>query len=322
MSDGNRDRVATSLSTSRAGLFHLGVVYVVWGSTYLAMRVAVEPGGFAPFSMGALRVLTASVILLLWSRWRKHRLRLSRSEQLTLALSGALLWVGGNGLALWAEQRVSSGYAALFMASMPMWVVFIEATLDRRPPSRMLVLALATGFVGVGILAAPLLIHRGPAGLWRLVALMVAPISWSAGSLLQSRRPVAVEPIVSSAYQQLSGGVVFAIVSVLAGDAWGHPSTRAWAAFGYLLVFGSLLAYTSFVLALRLLPSSLVMTYAYVNPVIAVLLGWLLLGETVTGWTLGGSALVLLGVAGVFQHRRREMMIRTQGAVKEPSTAG
>jgi drug/metabolite transporter (DMT)-like permease len=289
----------------RRGLFHLSIVYIVWGSTYLAIRVAVREGsGFPPFMMAGLRVLVASAILLGWGRLAHHRLRLQPGEALVLAATGVLLWTGGNGLVTWAEQRASSGLAALLVGTMPLWTAAYEHHLDRRPPSPILVLSLLTGFVGVGLLTAPVLRHGVIADVWAVIALLVAPASWGLGSVWIQRRRPDLSPQVASGYQQLGGGVVFAILALLLGEHLPTPAGDAWLAWGYLVIFGSVLAFTSFVTCLRLLPISVTMTYAYVNPVIAVFLGWLILGEAVNWWTFAGAALVVVGVAGVFHDRR------------------
>jgi drug/metabolite transporter (DMT)-like permease len=287
-----------------AGIFHLLVLYVVWGSTYLAIRIAVGPaGGFPPFSLGATRVLIAGGLIVAVCALVGKRVRPTASELFVLVASGMLLWVGGNGLVVLAETRADSGYAALLVAAAPMWVAAVESVVDRRLPSPLLVGSLVVGFAGIAILSAPRL-EAGADG-FAIVCLLAAGLSWALGLVLQQRRPVRLEPIVSAGWQQLFAGGGFVMVAMLAGEPTPAPSSDAWWALGYLIVFGSLLAFTSFVFAIRLLPSSLVMTYAYVNPVIAVALGWAVLGEAVTGWTYAGAALVLVAVAGVFRERRR-----------------
>lgn len=286
------------------GLFHLCVVYLVWGSTYLAIRVAVREGaGFPPFTMAATRVFVASGILLLWGLSTRARFRLSRNELIVLATSAILLWVGGNGLVTWAEKTVESGYAALLVTVTPIWVAIMEAIIDRRPPSLRLVGALLIGFAGVGVLNGPLIMTGSFGSITGALALMAAGMSWGLGSILQRRRPVPIGPEVSSGYQHVFGCIGLSFVALLAGESKPTPTPAAWAAWGYLILFGSVVAFTSFVRALRLLPTKIVMTYAYVNPVIAVFLGWIILDEPVTWWTIGGSVLVVLGVMGVFHER-------------------
>jgi len=291
---------------TRAGIFHLLVVYFVWGSTYLAIRVGVRSGsGFPPFTFGALRVITAGVLLLGWGKIKGGSWKLSRRDLITLLGSGLLLWIGGNGLILWAEREIDSGLTALILATTPIWVSLLDALLDRRVPSRQLIASLATGFLGILILSWPGLTSGIQADVQSPAAVIRASMFWSGGIVLQSRRPPAPNTQISSGYQQLFGGAAFVILALCFQEPVPDPSPQAWLAFGYLLVFGSLLDFTSFITALQVLPTQIVITYAYVNPVIAVFLGWILLGEEVTVLTLGGAGLVLLGVAGVFQERRR-----------------
>lgn len=250
--------------------------------------------------------------MLLWAGLRGQRIRPTRGELITLFISGLLLWPGGNGLVVWAEQRADSGLAALVVASMPIWVAVMEAILDRKLPSRVLVGSLLVGFAGIGVLSYPVLAGGVEADLLSVLALLGASITWGAGSLLQSRNPVALSPRASSGIQMLSGGVGFFVLVQLMGEPMPEPSLNAWLAFTYLVLIGAVLAFTSFVTALQLLPTNVLMTYSYVNPVIAVLLGWLILDEAITGWTIGGMALVLLGVYGVFRERyqRRQAVSR------------
>jgi drug/metabolite transporter (DMT)-like permease len=293
------------------GMLNLSVVYVVWGSTYLAIRVAVREGsGFPPFMMGAMRVLLGGGLLVLWASVQRIRVRLTRQELLVAASSGLLLWFGGNGMVVWAEQRAASGYAALILASAPVWVALIEAVLDRRSPTLLLTTSLLIGFVGIGVLSAPVLRGSGFDDMLSIAALLVAAVSWATGSVLQSRRRVDLTPRVYSGYQQIFGGLGFLLAALVFGEPLPTPSSQAWLAWLYLVIVGSLFAFTAYVQALRLLPTSVVMTYAYVNPVIAVVLGWLILGEPITGWTVCGTALVLLAVAGVFRDRLRRPLAR------------
>jgi drug/metabolite transporter (DMT)-like permease len=287
-------------------LFHLLVIYIVWGSTYLAIRVVVREGsGFPPFTMGTMRVCVAGVILLLWGWLRKNRIKPTRAEWVTLIVSGLLLWTAANGLVMWAEVRADSSLTALIVAAMPIWAAIIEAILNRKIPSALLSLSLVVGFAGIGLLAAPNLTSGVRADLLPTIALIIAPICWALGSVLQARRPVKLSPRVNSGYQMLAGGAGFLVPMIIMREPFPTPNQEAWLAWGYLVVFGSLLAYTSFVTVLGLLPVNIVMTYAYVNPMIAVILGYLILQEEITAWTVGGSIFVMLGVAGVFRDRYR-----------------
>jgi drug/metabolite transporter (DMT)-like permease len=285
-----------------AGLFPLFIVYLVWGSTYLAIRIAVREGsGLPPFTMGAMRTLLAGGLLLAGAVLTRSRIRLTREEAALLAVSGIFLWTGGNGLVAWAEQRTDSSLTALLIGSVPIWVAVIESFLDRRPPSKFLAFSLLTGFAGIFALSFPHLRAGVKADLFGVLAVLLAAVSWGTGSLILNRRPVGVPLLVSAAYQHLFGGAGFLAAAVLLHEPLPHPLPEAWWAWGYLVVFGSTVGFTAFNQALRLLPMSIATTYSYVNPIIAVFLGWLVLREPVTAWTALGTALVLFGVTGVFR---------------------
>jgi drug/metabolite transporter (DMT)-like permease len=297
------------------GLVHLLVVYIVWGSTYLGIRIAVRDGaGFPPFVMAGSRILVAGSILLVWGALRRQKLRPTRGDLMVFASSGLLLWLGGNGLVSWAEQRAESGYTALLVGSAPLWTTMVESALDRRAPTLRLLGALLIGLAGLAVLNYPVLRHGSSADVFSAFALLVAVMSWGVGSIYQKRRPVTLSGEASAAYQLLFGSMALLTVSLLVGEPRPTPTPAALAAWGYLIIFGSVVAFTSFVKALQLLPVSVVMTYAYVNPVIAVLLGWMILSERITLWTLAGSALVILGVMGVFHEMRRARNARRRAA--------
>ncbi|MCP4572313.1 MAG: EamA family transporter [bacterium] len=288
----------------RLGLLHLMVVYVVWGSTYLGIRIAVMEGsGFPPFMMAGLRVVAASAILLTWAKLKGERIRLHGGEWVLLAGSGLLLWIGGNGLVTWAEMRASSGLAALLVAAMPIWGEAITMILDRRAPSAKAAASIALGFLGVGLLTWPVLRTGVRADVMAVTALLLAPLFWSMGSIWFQRHKTDLGVIAASGWQQLLGGAGMFMVALGRGEPVPTPTGQAWAAWAYLTVFGSVIAFTSYMTTLRRLPYRVVMTYAYANPVIAVCLGWLVLGEAVTVWTLAGAGLVVAGVAGIFNNR-------------------
>lgn len=302
------------MQLSIRGILHLIVVYIVWGSTYLAIRVAVREGaGFPAFTMAAMRVFAAGAILFGWAVVARKGLRVGRRELGVLFVSGVLLWLGGNGMVSWAERRAESGYSALLIAALPLWVAIMESIIDRRPPTLRLIAALLIGLAGVGVLNGPVILEGSGEDVWAALALITAAIAWGMGAIFQRRKALSLEPEVSSAYQHVFGGLALSLAALMTGEPRPDPIPQAWAAWGYLVVFGSMFAFTSFIKALRLLPTNVVMTYAYVNPVVAVILGRMILNEPITRWTLGGSVLIILGVMGVFHERR---------VVRQPSRAG
>lgn len=290
---------------NRRGLGHLSVVYLVWGSTYLAIRIAVRDGsGFPPFTMALMRVIVASAILLTWAKLRGERIRLTRGELGILLGSGVMLWVGGNGLVSWAEMRVSSGLAALLVAAMPIWGEIVNSIIDRRLPGWRMTGSIVLGFIGVGVLSWPVLSQGTTADILSVIALLLAPLSWATGSIWLQRRKLDLSDRAMSGWQQLLGGAGLLLFVLLRREPLPTPTGEAWLAWGYLIVLSSVICFTSYLTTLRLLPYQIVMTYAYVNPVIAVFLGWLVLSEDVTGYTLTGAAFVVASVVGIFRNRR------------------
>jgi drug/metabolite transporter (DMT)-like permease len=293
-----------SPALSTKGLLNLFVVYLVWSSTYLFIRLTVQEGsGFPPFAMASSRTLCASVILFGLALGFGQRLKVPGPQLKILIVSGILLWFGGNGLVAWAERQADSGYAALVVGTTPLWPVIMESFLDRKAPAPFLVLCLFIGFSGLAFLVVPSMRTGLNVDAAATAALLTAALAWSGGSLLLQRRPPAAGPLVISAYQHLFGGLSLAGAMLLTGEPFPHPSGLAWLGWTYLVVVGSLIAFTSYIIAVRTLPISVVMTYAYVNPVIAVILGRLVLGERITTFTVMGMVLILVGVFGVFWNR-------------------
>ncbi len=292
---------------SRKGLFHLCVVYTVWSTTYLAMRVGVDPtSGFPPFVLGMLRMAVVALLLLGMARVQGLQTKPTRKELLSLAIAGNLFWCGGNGLVLWAEQYIPSGFSCLMVSSAPIWAAIIELLFYRERPSAALIISLVAGFTGVAVLSIPSLSSRASTDVFAITALVLSPLCWVLGSVFQARRPVNLAPQVVSGYHHLAALFGFLIASLALGEPVPHPSLSAWAALGYLIVFGSVGAFTSYVVALRLLPINIVMTYAYVNPVLALFLGWLLLDEPITVRTLFGAALVVFSVLTIFHVKQQK----------------
>ena len=293
-----------STSLPIKGLLNLVIVYLVWGSTYLFIRVAVREGsGFPPFTMAASRVLCAAAILFPLAWLLKHRLSVSARELRLLAMSGLLLWFGGNGMVTWAERHADSGYAALIIGTTPIWAVILESILNREIPSPFLMVSLLVGFTGLGVLVWPVLQKGVTADFTCTIALLIAAVLWPAGSLMLQRSPPKSTSVVVAAYQQFFGGLGLLAAMALTAEPWPQPSPSAWIGWAYLVIAGSVISFTSYVIAVRTLPITVVMTYAYVNPVIAVLLGRVVLDEQITSTTLLGMILILAGVAGVFRHR-------------------
>jgi drug/metabolite transporter (DMT)-like permease len=275
----------------------MAVVYVIWGSTYLAIRFAIE--SLPPFGMAATRFLVAGGILYLWARWRGAA-RPSRIHWRSALVVGGFLLLGGNGGVVWAEQHVDSGLTALLVATEPLWIAILlwMRSKSERPGLR------AVGGLLLGFLGLVLLVRPGGGGGADLVGagvLVLASLSWAWGSLYGQRAPVPESPLLTTGMQMLSGGALLLVLSVATGEpaAFDPAAVTARSLLGvaYLVVFGSLVAFNAYVFLLRTASPVLVSTYAYVNPVVAVLLGWAFAGEPLTGWTLAAAAVILTGVA-------------------------
>ncbi len=253
--------------------------------------------------MVLMRVIVASAILLTWAYLRGERIKLTKSEFILLAGSGVMLWVGGNGLVSWAEMRISSGLAALLVASMPIWGECVNCIIDRRLPGWKMTGSIVLGFLGVGVLTWPVLSQGTTADILSVIAMLLAPLSWATGSIWLQRKKLDLSDRAMSGWQQLLGGAGLLLFVLLRREPLPTPTGEAWMAWGYLIVISSVICFTSYLTTLRLLPYQIVMTYAYVNPVIAVFLGWLILSEDVTGYTLTGAGFVVASVVGIFRNR-------------------
>jgi drug/metabolite transporter (DMT)-like permease len=286
------------------------LVYLAWGTTYFVIRIGVHDQHLPPALFGGVRVGLAGVVLLAFVRFRSGSLRLPGPELGTAVVAGLLLFVGGNGFMTTALDEVPSGVAAVLAATTPLWVCLLESLWPRGEklaPRGWL--GLAAGLGGVLLLYAPELQRTGrrfPTG--GLLLILASALSWALGSLVLRYGPQTRSHLTSAAYQMALGGGGLALVGLALGEARrltpDHLTTGTAATFGYLLVVGSLIGFVAFNYLLGHVSAALVGTYAYVNPLIAVLVGAVLGGEDLTAWTLGGMAVILAGVALVRAGRK------------------
>ena len=276
----------------------LASVYLVWGSTYLAIRIGLE--GYPPFLMGSLRFLAASAVFYAFLRWRGHAAP-TRAQWKNAAVMGLFMLVMGNGLVNFAEQTVSSGLAAIAVASMPLWAALF-GVMKRQHPSRGEWLGLAIGFVGVVWLNVG---SEMRASLGGMLALLAAPIAWAWGSVWSRGRDLPA-PFMSTAAQMLCGGVAMGVLGLALGERITRvPPLEATLAVGYLAAFGSIVAFSAYVWLLQNVRPALATSYAYVNPPIAVLLGALLLDEHFGISAIGAMAVILAGVLIITRAKAR-----------------
>jgi drug/metabolite transporter (DMT)-like permease len=321
-------RPAASPVATWAGIL---VLWFVWGSTYLGIKLAIDT--IPPFLMGFLRFVPAGLLLAgaIAIRHRRSRHRPSRRELVDTAIVGTALLLGGMGLVAWAEQSVPSGIAALLIALMPMWLaIFSRVLFGERLPA-LATAGIGLGLVGVAILAWPVggVGDLDPAG---VLALLVSPIFWSLGSLYAARRAVLPGPaLFASGLEMIAGGLALLVAAVLTGELGAFDvkavSPESWAGLAYLLLVGSLVGYTTYAWLLSVAPLPRVATYAYVNPIVAVVLGWALVGEPMSPRTLVAAAVIVAAVVLIVTARgraatRAERPMEVEVELEVAATAG
>jgi drug/metabolite transporter (DMT)-like permease len=287
-------------------LVALLAVYLIWGSTYLAIRVVVTHAVPPLLGMG-VRFLAAGLLLAAVLRLRggAGSLRVTAVQLRASAIVGVLLLFGGNGFVAVSEQVLPSGLAALLVSTTPLWLVVLGLFVGERP-RRASIAGTLVGFAGTAVLARPG--QGGGVAWWGAALILFATACWASGSLYSRRQPSPADPFVASAYQMLIGGAALVVAGLATGEAGrldvGSVAAAGWEALAYLVVVGSLVAYTAYFWLLGNAPLQLVSTYAYVNPVVAVALGWALLGERVSLPVLVGGALAVAGVVIVISSER------------------
>jgi drug/metabolite transporter (DMT)-like permease len=284
-------------------------IYVIWGSTYLAIRYAVET--IPPFIMGGIRFLISGAMLYLWARSRGAP-RPTRLHWRNAIIAGGFLLLGGNGAVVWAEQFVPSGLTALLVSILPFWLVIIEwIRPPRRRPSAAVLVGLVLGFVGIIVLVGPSDVggHGDVSPLGALV-LILGSLSWAIGSFWSRDAQLPESGLLTTGMEMVGGGVLLLVVGTLAGEFSRldiHGISNA-SAFGllYLITFGSLLGFTSYIWLLDKVSPARLGTYAYVNPIVAVLLGWAIAGERLSIRTGVAAAIVICAVALITTARSTE----------------
>ena len=297
----------TPADPSRAKLLlAFASVYFVWGSTFLAIRYAIEQ--IPPFLMAGTRFLAAGAILFLW-RGLIHGERPSLGQWPAAALVGALLFMGGNGSVVWSEQHVPSGLTALVQAIIPLWMVLLDATHRRGAPLGGRVMAgIVLGIAGLALLVEPSeLLGGGRIDPMGAAVLVTGGFCWAAGSLVSRHSRQPGSPGLAAGMQMMSGGVILAAAGAATGEiARFDPAgltSRSVGALAYLIILGSVVTFTAYTWLLSVVPPARVSTYAYVNPVVAVMLGWALAGEPITPRTLLATALIVAAVATIVTAR-------------------
>lgn len=289
-------------------------LYIVWGSTYLAIRFAVET--LPPFLHASLRFLISGAILFLWRRAAGDPLP-TKSNWKSTAIVGTLLLLGGNGLVALAEKTIPSGIAALMISTSPFWLVLFESLrAGGMKPNWLSILGLVIGFGGVFLLIGPAEItgSKQQFDTFGIILLLIAPLSWSLGSIYARGADMPKSTLISTGMQMLAGSAALFVVSVVTGELngfnFGDVSMRSWLGLLYLITFGSLVGFVAFGWLLHNAPVSLMSTYAYVNPVVAVFLGWLLAGEELNARIAVASAIIIGSV--ILINYARQAKVKTE----------
>ena len=303
--------MSTAPAASRTALFFaFAAIYLIWGSTYLAIRVAVTT--MPPFAMAGMRFIAAGTLLYAWLLFR-GRARATPRQWWDNFVVAILLLLAGNAVVVWAEQKIPSGITTLLISLSPLYMVLIDWALPRGTrPTWATATGLALGFGGVAFLITGPASDGGTLDPWRCVGLLGSSIAWAAGSLLSRYARNPAEPLTAATLQMLTGGVLMLLVGVARGETTNfhfHDLTqRSVAAWVYLVVAGSLVAYPAYVYLLKHSTPARVSTYSYVNPVVAVFLGWLILGEPVTRRTLVASVIIIAAVAIITTQRAKTVV--------------
>jgi len=302
-------------------------VYLIWGSTYLAIRMAIET--LPPFLMAGVRFVVAGVLLYAWARWRGAPSP-GRTNWLAAGAVGGLMLLGGNGGVVWAEQRVPSGLTAVLIATVPLWIAILEwARGDARPSGRVAG-GLIMGMAGIALLVGPGELAGGTGiDLVGAAVLLLASLSWATGSLYSRRARLPSSPLLATAMEMLAGGLLLLLAGLITGQAADFDPNRislqSVVALCYLIAFGSLVAFTAYVWLLRVTLPAHAATYAYVNPVVAVFLGWALGGEPLTARTLLAAAIIVgavLIITASQPRARQELAAGSEGAAISAIPAG
>ena len=289
-------------------------VYIIWGSTYLGIKYAIET--LPPFLMAGARFMTAGAILFIWARFSKDYEKPQGAHWRTSFIVGGLLLLGGNGGVVIAQHYIPSSLAALLVATEPFWIVIIGWLLMKNArPNWKVTLGLIAGFVGVTLLIGGrgISLGNGDGQAFGMFLVIASALSWALGSLYGLRAPSPKSALLGAGMQMLAGGFLLFLVGILKGEwinfSFANVSANSWLAFAYLMIFGSIVGFTAYSWLLKNVEPSLASTYAYVNPVIAVLLGWTIAGESLTGQMLLGAGIIVGSVVLITSQGKDEIPV-------------
>lgn len=301
---------------SWSGIGNLLIIYIVWGSTYFAVKIAVAgPPEIAPLQLQTWRMWAASTLLIAIGLFRTRRFPALSAKQIFIsAASGILMWVMGNGLATLASRHAASGFIVMAMGMIPIWTTLLSSVIDRTCPSLSIVAGLAIGLSGLFLIVGPPIFLAGSSSVesgyavWLAFVLCAAGLTWSLGSLIQKPLFTAISPVWAAGLQTLAAAIVLTGICSANGITLMPPVDLARsqiAAFLYLVICGSAISLLAYIAVMRIYPPAVASTFAYVNPLVGVLLGWAVLGEKPALISLVGIAVILTGVAAIMITPRR-----------------
>ena len=314
-------RVPSNIPSKGSVIAAFIAVYTIWGATYLGIRFAIET--IPPFLMAGSRFVIAGAVLYAWMRLSGAPAP-TRMQWRATTMIGALLLLGGNGVLAWAEQLVPSGLAALIISTVPIWMVLLDWLRGGARPTAGISIGLVLGLVGIALLVGPANLAGGnQLNTLGVIVLLFASLSWATGSLYARRASIPSTPLLATSMEMLTGGGLLLLAGLVAGEGGqlrlDQLSLRSVVAFGYLVFFGSLVGFSAYTWLLRVSTPARVSTYAYVNPVVAVFLGWALAGEALTPQTLLAAAVIITAVVVITTGQSKKSVPQPANAL--PSVA-
>jgi len=292
-------------------------IYVIWGSTYLFNKVAVTE--LPPFFLAGIRFLTAGVLMIILATFLKHDVSITKKQIINSVIAGFFFLVYGNGVFVWALKYVDSGFGALLASTQPLFVLFLLRLIDRKPFQKKSMIGVALGVLGMYLLVSQQELTTSEGSLLGVFMILTCVLSWSYGSVFVSKASLPKSPLVSTSYQMLAAGSILLIGSICFNEQWSSPlnwSSNVKVAMLFLILFGGVVAFTAFNFLLKKVATEKVATSAYVNPVIALLLGWYFLDEHITPQSIIAGSVLLTGVYFINSKKKIVMFSRFKRNLK------
>jgi drug/metabolite transporter (DMT)-like permease len=281
-------------------------IYIIWGSTYLFNKIAVT--ALAPFFLASIRFISAGLLIMIIAKFLKFKISITKKQFLNSLIAGFLFLVYGNGVFVWALKYVDSGFAALLASTQPLFVLLLMRLIDRKPMQKESIIGISLGLIGMYLLVSQKEIAASEGSILGVFMIFTCVLSWSYGSVFVSKADLPENFFVSTGYQMLTAGTILFIGSLVFKETWVSPfdwSIEVGLSMLFLIFFGGIVAFTSFNYLLKMVSTEKVATSAYVNPIIAMLLGWYVLNESLSTQSVIASVVLLTGVYFINSRKRR-----------------